>query len=139
MLLAAPGVSGAELAIQQAQTVAENQAGASVATGVGQPADWMRELIALDPKEFLRHVSCPVLAMNGAKDKQVLPEPNLSGIRQALESGGNRHFEALEMPGLNHLFQTADTGWPREYGHIQETISPIVLDKISTWIRTQTR
>ena len=47
-------------------------------------------------------------------------------------------FEALEMPGLNHLFQTAATGSPSEYGGIEETIAPAVLEKISSWILKHT-
>jgi hypothetical protein len=42
-----------------------------------------------------------------------------------------------QLPGLNHLFQTATTGSPAEYAEIEETISPVVLDKIATWILKQ--
>jgi len=41
------------------------------------------------------------------------------------------------MPGLNHLFQTAKTGLPTEYAQSEETISPVALDKIATWILKQ--
>jgi hypothetical protein len=36
-----------------------------------------------------------VLALNGEKDLQVPPKLNLPAIRQALEQGGNQHFEAV--------------------------------------------
>lgn len=78
-----------------------------------------------------------MLAINGAKDRQVLPEQNLPAIRKALEAAGNTHFEADEMPGLNHLFQTAKTGSPTEYGEIEETLAPVALEKICGWILTQ--
>jgi len=32
------------------------------------------------------------------------------------------------------LFQTAQTGLPREYGKIEETVSPVVLQRIGDWI-----
>jgi hypothetical protein len=38
------------------------------------------------------------------------------------------------LPGLNHLFQTATTGLPTEYGAIDETLAPIALAAISDWI-----
>jgi hypothetical protein len=38
---------------------------------------------------------------------------------------------------LNHLFQTAPTGAPSEYSEIEETIAPVVLDKIASWILKQ--
>ena len=41
------------------------------------------------------------------------------------------------MPGLNHLFQHARTGAVSEYGEIEETMAPEVLDKIATWILQQ--
>jgi pimeloyl-ACP methyl ester carboxylesterase len=98
---------------------------------------WFRYFIAYDPATALRKVTCPVLALNGEKDTQVPPQQNLPAIRKALEQAGNKHFELDELPGLNHLFQTAKTGSPNEYLQIEETISPVVLDKISTWILKQ--
>jgi fermentation-respiration switch protein FrsA (DUF1100 family) len=82
-------------------------------------------------------VQCPVLALNGGKDVQVPPQLNLPVIRKALEQGGNKHFEVVEMPGLNHLFQTAKTGSPNEYAEIEETMSPAVLEKVAAWIAKQ--
>src|SRR5271168_4217602 len=55
-------------------------------------------------------------------------------IRDALTAGGNTHFVTEQLPGLNHLFQTASTGAPNEYASIEETMSPIVLEKISIWV-----
>ena len=98
---------------------------------------WFRYFIEFDPAATLRQVKCPVLAINGEKDLQVRPSENLPAIRKALEAGGNRHFETVELPGLNHLFQTAKTGAPAEYAEIEETISPVALEKISSWILKQ--
>jgi hypothetical protein len=60
-------------------------------------------------------------------------------VRKALAAGGNRNVEFDEFPGLNHLFQTAKTGLPKEYGEIEETIAPVALEKIASWILQQTR
>jgi pimeloyl-ACP methyl ester carboxylesterase len=95
---------------------------------------WHREFLFYDPAPALRKVSCPVLAMIGQKDVQVLPNLNLPAIRKALQEGGNKRFEVVEMPSLNHLFQTAKTGAVSEYGKIEETISPLALEKIAGWI-----
>jgi hypothetical protein len=67
----------------------------------------------------------------------VPPKQNLPVIRQALEAAGNRHFEVDELPGLNHLFQTARTGAVSEYAEIEETMSPLALEKIASWIQKQ--
>ncbi|MCK4537785.1 MAG: hypothetical protein KAV42_03200 [Candidatus Krumholzibacteria bacterium] len=55
-------------------------------------------------------------------------------VRLALESIGADDFRVLVLDGLNHFFQTADTGSPVEYGTIEETIAPKVLDILSDWI-----
>ncbi|MCX6261381.1 MAG: hypothetical protein NTY95_11220 [Bacteroidia bacterium] len=43
-----------------------------------------------------------------------------------------------ELPGLNHLFQTAETGSEYEYIRIEETFSPQALQLITDWILKQT-
>ena len=98
---------------------------------------WFRYLLTYDPATALRKVACPVLAINGSLDLQVPPAQNLPPIRKALEDGGNKHYEVDELPGLNHLFQTAKTGSLREYGEIEETMSPVALDKMASWILKQ--
>jgi len=98
---------------------------------------WFKYFLTYDPATALRKVTCPVLAINGSLDKQVLPGQNLAPIRKALEEAGNKHFEIDELPGLNHLFQTAKTGSPTEYAQIEETMSPVALEKMSSWILQQ--
>jgi fermentation-respiration switch protein FrsA (DUF1100 family) len=98
---------------------------------------WFRYFLTYDPATALRKVTCPVLAINGSLDRQVLPDQNLPPIRKALEEAGNKHVEIDELPGLNHLFQTAKTGSPLEYAQIEETMSPVALEKIATWIAKQ--
>lgn len=95
---------------------------------------WTRFIAAYDPAVDLGSIHCPLLALNGDKDTQVLADIHLPAIEKALRSGGNKEVTIEKMPGLNHLFQTAQTGLPREYGKIGETISPMVLQRIGDWI-----
>jgi fermentation-respiration switch protein FrsA (DUF1100 family) len=95
---------------------------------------WFRFLINYDPGPALRALTQPVLALNGALDVQVPPAQNLPAITWELEAGANKDYEVVKMAGLNHFFQTATTGAPSEYGEIEETISPAVLNLISEWI-----
>jgi fermentation-respiration switch protein FrsA (DUF1100 family) len=111
--------------------VAEPELGAQVKV---LTSPWFRYFLAYDPAPALREVKCPVLALNGEKDLQVPPAQNLPVIRKALQEGGNTNFEVVELPGLNHLFQTAKTGSPAEYARIEETMSPVAMVKISDWI-----
>lgn len=100
---------------------------------------WYRHLLISDPKPTLMKVQCPVLAINGDKDLQVPSEENLHAIEEALKAGGNKDYTVKELPDLNHLFQTAETGALSEYGKIEETISPSALDAIADWVLEQTR
>jgi fermentation-respiration switch protein FrsA (DUF1100 family) len=100
---------------------------------------WLRFFVTHDPKETLRKVKCPVLAINGSLDTQVPAKVNLSAIEQALREGKNPDFTVKELPGLNHLFQTAKTGGVDEYGRIEETISPVALETVAKWIASHTR
>jgi uncharacterized protein len=98
---------------------------------------WARYFISYDPATALRKVTCPVLAMIGDKDTQVSAAQNLGAIRAALKAAGNKDYEAIEMKNLNHLFQEAKTGSPSEYGEIEQTMSPVALSKIASWIQTR--
>jgi pimeloyl-ACP methyl ester carboxylesterase len=95
---------------------------------------WQRHAAGLNPADYLSKVTCPVLALNGEHDILVEPRSNLAAIRQALESAANREFELVELPGLNHMFQTCEGSSGTEYGQIEETLSPVVLEKIAEWI-----
>jgi len=120
-----------ELREKMAGDVPEAQIGMEISQ---LTSTWFRYFLTYDPAPALRKVTCPVLAINGSLDKQVLPDQNLPPIRKALEEAGNKHFEIDELPGLNHLFQTAKTGSPAEYAQIEETMSPVALDKMAVWI-----
>ncbi len=97
-------------------------------------APWLRFFLSYDPAPTLEKVKCPVLALEGEKDLQVIPEQNVPAMKAALARGGNRDVEVDLLPGLNYMFQTAKTGLGWEYATIEETISPAVLQKIGDWI-----
>ncbi|HZF66182.1 MAG TPA: prolyl oligopeptidase family serine peptidase, partial [Chitinophagaceae bacterium] len=100
---------------------------------------WMQYFLKYDPAATLEKVKCPVLAVNGEKDLQVPPKENLNAIKMALKKGGNKNVTTIEFPNLNHLFQEAKTGSPTEYATIEQTISPVVLAKITKWVKEQTK
>jgi hypothetical protein len=93
-----------------------------------------RTRLASDIGPTLRSLRCPVLALNGGKDPLVPPG---EAIAKALKAGGNPDFTLREVPGLNHFFQTCATGSPAEYLKLEETLSPGVLQTLSTWILTK--
>jgi len=195
VLLAGPGVSGAEILLSQGQLIARaegiidekilqaqrTQQDVLIRTVLQHPADataatlrtaalkeftgllpespaaraafeaeldgglktlhtgWFRFFLTYNPGPDLQRVSCPVLALNGERDTQVDPDLNLPAIRSSLAAGGNQQVMIEELPGLNHLFQSCRTGAVSEYEQIEETISPLALQRITDWISSTMR
>ena len=96
--------------------------------------NWFRYFVSYIPSEYLKSVSCPVLALNGTLDCQVNYKSNLAAIQEALENADNKSVVIEPMEGLNHILQRAETGAVSEYGKIDETINPAALLKVSSWI-----
>ena len=92
---------------------------------------YMRYFLGLDLTDRLGRITCPVLALNGTKDRQVNSEKNLNALLDGL--AGQKEIKAME--GLNHMFQHCATGAPAEYKDIEETFAPEALDIITTWLK----
>ena len=92
---------------------------------------YMRYFLGLDLVDKLGKITCPVLALNGTKDRQVNSEENLNALRSGL--AGEKEIKAIV--GLNHMFQHCNTGDPTEYKDIEETFAPEALDIITTWLK----
>ena len=97
-----------------------------------QKLRWYQWFFDYDPSDNIRKTRCPVFALNGDHDCQVVSSQNLTAIKQLLPTSKNNLIK--EYPGLNHLFQHCTTGLPTEYGQIEETISSEVLQDIAEWI-----
>ena len=93
---------------------------------------YMKQFLTLDSRPLLGNITCPVLALNGTKDTQVESESNLGALRSGLQKNAKNKLEAIE--GVNHLFQHCKTGMATEYGNIEETIAPEVLEKMVYWL-----
>jgi pimeloyl-ACP methyl ester carboxylesterase len=95
---------------------------------------WLSYFIQTNPDRFISKVSCPVLAINGELDFQVIPELNLQAIEKSLHKARNQDTTIKKLKGLNHLFQNADTGASTEYAKIDETVSTQALKLVADWI-----
>ena len=93
---------------------------------------WFHYFLSYDPAPNLSRIRVPVLAINGSLDRQVPPVENLAEIAAA--TSANADVTTLELEGLNHLFQTAQTGAVGEYADIEETFAPSALAIVSDWI-----
>ena len=137
--LAGPGVKGDTLLAAQ---------GNRILSLSGMPADmtvekyrqqdavqqipWLKWFVDYDPSADIAATRCPVFALNGDRDCQVISSQNLTAIQRLLPK--SKRNLVKEYPGLNHLFQHCQTGLVNEYAQIEETISPEVLSDIANWI-----
>lgn len=98
---------------------------------VGSP--WFYTIFHIDPIKFLKKSkNTPILAISGEKDLQVEALVTLNTIAKYLKKDVY-HQECLIL-GANHLLQPCTTGSPDEYGNIETTIAPEVLDIIVKWL-----
>jgi len=93
---------------------------------------WFSYFLKYDPAPNLRRIKVPLLALDGSLDRQVPAKENLPAIKAA--TSGNPDATTIELPGLNHLFQTAKTGAVGEYADIEETMAPIALETMTAWL-----
>ena len=103
----------------------------------GLYTEHIRQLLLFDPMDYLPKINCEVLAINGTKDLQVTSVENLAGIAKGLGTKGK--LQIISYEGLNHLFQPATTGLDTEYGEIETTIEPKVLEDIKTWLNEKVK
>ena len=94
---------------------------------------WLNFFIDYDPSADISKTLCPVMAINGSRDVQVISSLNLAGIKAHLKPNPKNIIK--EYPSLNHLFQHCKTGNVSEYRMIEETISPEVLEDIVRFIK----
>ena len=163
VLIAAPGMTGAELNLAQvtralAQTnrsEAEKQATielqkriqTAVLTGNGwdgiapalrQQADipWFRSFLAFDPVRIMRDVDQPILVVQPLLDAQV-PPINADRLEAAARARKKaRPVEVVRLAGLNHLLVPATTGEPAEYAVLTDrNVSPAVAGSIAAWLQ----
>lgn len=119
-------------AIKKTQSNLPPQASANLVKIIQTATPWMKYFITYDPSADIKAVKCPVMAINGQKDMQVIASENLPAIHSLLPD--NNLNTIKEYPGLNHLFQHCTTGMVTEYNQIEETIAPEVLHDITEWI-----
>ncbi len=94
----------------------------------------MREIICVEPEIYLKKVEIPMLALFGSKDLQVPAKENIEVLNNLKKENSDLDLEIKEFTGLNHLFQECETGMINEYGMIEQTIAPQVLNYIKDWI-----
>ena len=162
-LIAAPGVSGADIVLAQQQRMlnrsnlsadekrakvdAQKRINEAVISGKGLDqlaadvrravdSPYSQSLLATDPATVMPDVRQAILIVQGELDTQVEPvnADRLETLARARRKAGPA--EVVKVPGVNHLLVTATTGEVDEYGSLQDKqISTAVTQALVTWLQ----
>lgn len=169
VLVAAPGVSGAALALEQQRHLlapmnipdAEKQAKIELQEKIQQavisgngldaiPADvrrqvdtpWFRSYLTFDPAKVMKKIDQPVLIVQGELDARVAPTnaDKLETMAKARKGRAGQAVKLVKLAGINHLLVPAKTGDVDEYDRLPDkTVSRTVLSAIETWLKDTMR
>jgi len=163
-MLAAPGLSGREVVLeQQRQTLARRKESvedreakialqtriiSAVITGQGLddlPADVRKQAdtplfkswLTFDPAVTMKKVTQPMLVVQGAIDLEtpVSHADRLAELGTARKAPASYTVKVI-VPGVNHLLVEAQTGDPDEYDALSsQTLAPGVVSAIVEWLK----
>jgi pimeloyl-ACP methyl ester carboxylesterase len=165
VLVAAPGVSGGALALEQqtlllarlntpeaernAKLQLQQKLHLALITGTGLdavPADlvrradtpWFRSFLVYDPAKVLKNVEQPILIVHGELDREILPAnaDKLAAVANARKGRAGGAVKLVKIPAVNHLLVPAQTGEVEEYGKLADrTVSPGAASAIGAWLK----
>ena len=100
-------------------------------------SEWARQFLAFESATYLQKINLPFLIINGSKDVQVPPIVNQTAFKANMsqQSLSKSTFYILE--GTNHLFQQCETCSLGEYATLEQTLDPVLIEKVSAWILEQ--
>ncbi|MFA8438135.1 alpha/beta hydrolase [Pueribacillus sp. YX66] len=102
-------------------------------------AKWMKEHFAYNVRDDLKHITCPILAITGSKDVQVLPEH-----AKVFADGVSGEAEHLIIENMNHLLrhQEEDANilslkqvYKRSF---RKPLEPKIIKAILDWLKKYT-
>lgn len=94
---------------------------------------WMRTFLTLNPADYIAKMRCPLLALGGEKDCQVLTEENFEAIADVCKRN-NVPYEVALLAGINHLGQMCETGSVDEYATLGQAPDDMVLETLANWL-----
>ncbi len=96
-------------------------------------APWMRTFLTLNPADYIAPMRCPLLALGGEMDSQVLTEENFEAIADVCQRN-NIPYDVTLLAGINHLGQMCETGSVDEYATLGQAPDDMVLETLVNWL-----
>ena len=100
---------------------------------------WLKFFTSYDPLETARHVTTPVLILNGANDQQVTPD-QAPLLEKAFKAAGNKDVTMRVIPNLNHLFVYDPSGFPGAYTSLKSfAVDRATIGLVVDWLSSRLR
>ena len=139
--LAAPGVSGPEVARYQTEAAVVRDPSIAPAAREAEIAKQLadslsvreKSYLSIDPLAYARRVRCPALLLHGAADLTVPPR-SAGRLAAAMRAAGNADVTVRFFPGVSHAFLPDPWGLPSGWVTLPGfATSPEVLRAIGEW------
>ena len=95
----------------------------------------MRTFLTLNPADYIAQMRCPLLALGGEMDCQVLTEENFEAIAEVCQRN-NIPYDVTLLAGINHLGQMCETGSVDEYATLGQAPDDMVLETLVNWLNS---
>lgn len=95
---------------------------------------WMIYVLRYQPEKVIDSIDSEILAIFGEKDQQVISSLNVAAV-DLLNNTRSISIEKVVIKDLNHFMQTSNTGSITEVYEIEETVSPKILETVSSWVK----
>ena len=100
---------------------------------VSMATPWLTTFLTLNPADYIAKMRCPLLAIGGEKDCQVLAEANLSAIKRVCKKNRVK-CSIVQLKDINHLGQVCQTGAVDEYATLGQAPDHTVLESLVSWL-----
>ena len=100
---------------------------------VSMATPWLTTFLTLNPADYIAKMRCPLLAIGGEKDCQVLAEANLSAIKRVCKKNRVK-CSIVQLKDINHLGQMCETGSVEEYATLGQAPDDMVLEALVNWL-----
>ena len=100
---------------------------------VSMATPWLTTFLTLNPADYIAKMRCPLLAIGGEKDCQVLAEANLSAIKRVCKKNRVK-CSIVQLKDINHLGQMCETGSVDEYATLGQAPDNMVLETLVNWL-----
>ena len=100
---------------------------------VSMATPWLPTFLTLNPADYIAKMRCPLLAIGGEKDCQVLAEANLSAIKRVCKKNRVK-CSIVQLKNINHLGQMCETGSVEEYATLGQAPDDMVLETLVNWL-----